>query len=266
MGLAVLRFGNNFLDKYQSKHPSESPNPLLIIVVIMNMSQALKIVIPPPVFSLLTFIGTIIFVYVCIIAFSIMLSLLVIALFYVVCEFVWAPLYERRNRDPEAGDERLSFQPNREEWHDQATFYQAAVLHNLRVLEILDSIVEALEERRDQRHQRDREQLLEIKLPPPIAYGSHEIEMNCKDCVICMEDFETDQLCQQLLEFGEAPTTLVAGQQSLVVRASFDVTQVRRWRSKHFVYALFSRGGHLAVLECDVKGFNCGFARDLCLK
>lgn len=196
MGLAVLRFGNNFLDKYQSKHPSESPNPLLIIVVIMNMSQALKIVIPPPVFSLLTFIGTIIFVYVCIIALSIILSLLVIALFYIVCEFVWTPLYERRNRDPEAGDVRLSFQPNGEEWHDQATFYQAAVLHNLRVLEILDSIVEALEERRDQRHQRDREQLLEIKLPPPIAYGSHEIEMNCKDCVICMEDFETDQLCQ----------------------------------------------------------------------
>ncbi|PQQ00032.1 putative RING-H2 finger protein ATL19 [Prunus yedoensis var. nudiflora] len=37
--------------------------------------------------------------------------------------------------------QKLSFQPNGEEWHDQATFYQAAVLHNLRILEILTQLL-----------------------------------------------------------------------------------------------------------------------------
>ncbi|RXH83123.1 hypothetical protein DVH24_003621 [Malus domestica] len=183
---------------------SDSPKPLLIITlafsffVTMNMFEALKLVIPPPVFSLLSFFSTIIFVYVCIIAFSIILTLIVIALFYVICEFFRTPPYERSsNPDTEAGDQQLVFRPdNGSEWNDQATFYQATLLHNFRILEILDSIVEVLEERRDERQQREREQVMESKMPPAIAYGSQEIKINCKDCVICMEDFETDQLCQ----------------------------------------------------------------------
>ncbi|CAN6691104.1 unnamed protein product [Malus baccata var. baccata] len=183
---------------------SDSPKPLLIITlafsffVTMNMFEALKPVIPPPVFSLLSFISTIIFVYVCIIAFSIILTLIVIALFYVICEFFRTPPYERSsNPDTEAGDQQLVFRPdNDSEWNDQATFYQATLLHNFRILEILDSIVEVLEERRDERQQREWEQVMESKMPPAIAYGSQEIKINCKDCVICMEDFEIDQLCQ----------------------------------------------------------------------
>ncbi|KAB2605684.1 hypothetical protein D8674_005401 [Pyrus ussuriensis x Pyrus communis] len=147
----------------------------------MNTFEALKLVIPPSVFSLLSFISTMIFVYVCIIAFSIILTLIVIALFYVICEFVRTPFYERSsNPDTEAGDQQRFFQLNNgSEWDDQATFYQATLLHNLRVLEILDSIVEALEERRDERQQREREQVLESKMPPAIAYGSQEIKIYC---------------------------------------------------------------------------------------
>ncbi|RXI03072.1 hypothetical protein DVH24_003150 [Malus domestica] len=199
MGLAVLPFNNNFIDKYQAKQSIHIEQTLAIsFFITMNMFEALKVVTPPPVFSLLSLISKIIFVYVCIIAFSIMLLLIVIALLYVICEFVWTPFYERRsNPDPEAEDQQQLSRPNNgAEWNDQATFYQAAVLHNLRVLEILDSIVEVLEERRDERQQRVREQVLESKMPPPIAYGSQETEINCKDCVICMEDFENDQLCQ----------------------------------------------------------------------
>ncbi|TQE10476.1 hypothetical protein C1H46_003931 [Malus baccata] len=142
----------------------------------MNTFEALKLVIPPPVFSLLSFISTMIFVYVCIIAISIILTLIVIALFYDICQFVRTPYYERSsNPDTEAGDQQRLFRlDNGSEWNDQATFYQATLPHNLRVLEILDSIVEALEERRDERQQREREQVLESKMPPAIAYGSQE--------------------------------------------------------------------------------------------
>lgn len=208
MGLAVCQFINNFIHKYTKARSDAGTLSLLLLVkkivifTIIMFPQAL--ISPPPVSSLFSASAIVaILIYICVITFSLLLSLIAIVIFYMIWDFFFFPQSRQsRQSDLESGDEQRLYEPDVNydsvEWHEQEVFYQAAVLHNMRVLEILDRVIEELEERKKRRQKRERRRALEKKLLPTVCYGSHESEIHCKDCAICLQEFETGDMCQVL--------------------------------------------------------------------
>lgn len=208
MGLAVCQFINNFIHKYTKARSNAGTLSLLLLIkkivifTIIMFPQAL--ISPPPVSSLFSASAiVVILIYVCVIAFSLLLSLIAIVIFYMIWDFFFFPQSRQSQSDLESGDEQRLYEPDVNydsvEWHEQEAFYQAAVLHNMRVLEILDRVIEELEERKKRRQKRERRRALEKKLPPTVCCGSHESEIiHCKDCAICLQEFEIGDMCQVL--------------------------------------------------------------------
>lgn len=152
--------------------------------------------VPP----LLSASATVVLISICIISFS-MLSLVAITMFYIIWDY-FRENHQSCQSDIESGEEARLDQPDitydNLEWHEQFAFYQAAVLHNMRVLGILDRVIEELEERKELRKRREQKRALEKKLPQSVNCGSQESEINCKDCAICLDEFETGEMCQVL--------------------------------------------------------------------
>jgi hypothetical protein len=139
---------------------------------------------PPPISSFVTALCIVISIFIFILAFSIVASLLIVLFIIIICEFFSWTLYERRDYDLEEG-ERIIHQPDQDIPH---SFPHAALQLNIRLWDSLGRFIEAAN--------RQQQAALE-KLPPSVNYGSQEMaSSNHIDCVICLEEFEYGQPCQ----------------------------------------------------------------------
>ncbi|XP_062088729.1 putative RING-H2 finger protein ATL19 [Humulus lupulus] len=156
-------------------------------------------------FYILTGFVILLVIFACIVAFSIMVSLIIVSIVHSCFEF----FNEVRQNDLEAGNtSRESTQDFHRTSGAQRGNYEHLMLeNNVQVLEMLERILRHLGEGRDGtwRHRRALE-----KLPPCVIYGSHSTELkpsSCSsssssgdndnnECAICLEDFEKGDSCQ----------------------------------------------------------------------
>lgn len=130
---------------------------------------------PPSLLPFLTAFSIIILIFISIVIFSVLASFAIIILIYIICQYLVGPT---SFTDLEAGEE----EDNRDE-----------ILISRQARHGGDVWREVLERKRE---------VLERKvMAAPVRYGSPEMEMEmaanyCIDCAICLEDFESGELCQ----------------------------------------------------------------------
>ena len=150
-------------------------------------------------------------IFICVIAFSVMVSLIIISIVHACCHI----FHVRGEKDLEAGDNtsegpRPSQDFDRTYGEQPVTFENTTLENNVQILEMLDRILRHLGEGREgsRWHRRALE-----RLPPRIVYGSNnEVKSSsCSsgedskdydhdngndECAICLENFEEGDSCR----------------------------------------------------------------------
>lgn len=154
---------------------------------------------PTPLSSFVSASGTLVIVFVCIIVFSVVLSLIIVAATYIVCEFIFWLMIARHLGDVEEGQRLHTTSPDSVSHHalHRDEMYRASVQNNLRVLAMLERIIRVIEGGREQREHERLQQALE-RMPPPTSYGIHETESRFRgECSICLEEYVTGDWCRE---------------------------------------------------------------------
>lgn len=154
-------------------------------------------VISPTLFSTIFYFFTgfciLLVILLFIIAFSVTVSLIIVSLVHIFCNVLHPHFHEIQRNDLETGE---TFPPLGEEDHDDEAFRASSTHNNLQILEMLDRIIRDLGEGRGSRRNKRMHKVLE-RLPPQVSYGSQELKTSSnRECVICLEDFETGDSCQ----------------------------------------------------------------------
>ncbi|XP_060669037.1 putative RING-H2 finger protein ATL19 [Ziziphus jujuba] len=152
-----------------------------------------------PFSSFISASGTLIIVFICIIVFSVILSLVIVAAIYIFCEFFFWHMLERWQGQ---GDVEVGRRVRRRhgDVHQRPLqgdeIYPVSVQNNLRILVILDRIIRSIEGGDDVREHVRLQQALE-RMPPPMCFGNHELRSRfSSECCICLEEYETGDRCQ----------------------------------------------------------------------
>lgn len=160
-----------------------------------------RLFIPPPspLSSFISASGTLAVVFICIIVFSVLLSLIIVAAIYIFCEFIFWHMIERRQGDVEQGQRSRSTRTDNVNHHSlhRDEMYQVSVQNNLRILALLERIIRAIEGGTERREHEQLQQALE-RMPPPMSYGIHESKSRfSSECSICLEEYVTGDWCQE---------------------------------------------------------------------
>lgn len=153
------------------------------ISILLNENHGPRGLLVPPPTPLSSFVsasGTLVIVFVCIIVFSVVLSLTIVAATFIICEFVFWLMIERHQGDVEEGQRLHTTSPDSVSHHTlhRDEMYQASDQNNLRVLAMLERIIRVIEGGTEQKEHK--------RLQQPKSYGIHETESRFRgECSIC---------------------------------------------------------------------------------
>lgn len=151
-----------------------------------------------PFSSFISASGTLIVVFICIVIFSVILSLIIVAAIYIFCEFFFWHMLERwqGQGDVEAGRRVLQRGLDVHRPLQRDEIYPVSVQNNLQILLILERIIRSLEGG-DETREQERLHHVSERMPPPMSYGIHELRTRfSSECCICLEEYETGDRCQ----------------------------------------------------------------------